>query len=97
MIREHRVLTEPSDITHVRLTCRKCQRGTVLYDLSEHQQRPPPRCYSCGADWWEEFQEHPNTVPELGLIRALQRLRECGRPVRTQLESLDTPVPLDRR
>ena len=87
MIRENRILLEPGDITHVRLTCIACH--STLLIRTEDDQQPPNHCPTCRTPLWDERLGREAYEPSF--IFYLRRLsQQTGSPkVKLQLESLD--------
>ena len=84
IVRETRLLIEPGDITHVRLTCTQCGESTLC--RVDSQQEVPLVCAHCGLHWRRGTEEPIAN----SLVRAIKRAgKSDGLKVKIQLETLD--------
>lgn len=90
LMRETRLLLEPSDVTHMRLTCTQCNDTTLCRIGS--QQEVPLICPFCGAHWRRGTEEPIAN----SLVRAIMRAtNHDGLRVKIQLEVLDVDTTSD--
>ena len=88
MVKEKRLLLEPGDITHLRLTCERCNGATLCTLKSE--QAAPLACPHCGTPWRRSGN---SAIGDPVASQLLQMLRQAanhdGLQVKMQLEALD--------
>ena len=75
MVKETRIIFDPSDIRRMRVVC-KCGADITYPHSKKHFSNPLTRCPSCGDEWWDP--NFPNDRPRvrymLELLRVLHSL-----------------------
>ena len=68
MIRETRVLIDPSDLLAIEITCLKCQGS--LRCMIQGQCHLPTHCPHCNAFWWSDTAGAQEVLHSLFLVQS---------------------------